>query len=105
MKIISLFDEQGWKEDVSYPHEQWQEEVDQEDTSLGYAQWLVAKHEESGVTIQVKPESALEDEPGEDFLEMHSGVFAREDWMNEVADLNTRLGYGAWVAHQVDANE
>ncbi len=105
MKTLSLFDAQGWKEVPDYPHEQWQEEVGEGSTVLGYAAWLVARHEEDGKQVKLTPDSVGEAGPDARFLAQHADQFPIEQWREEVADLNTRLGYGAWVAHQVEMGE
>ena len=102
MKNIALFDDQGWKEDANYPHQAWQEEVEQENTTLGYGAWLVAQHEADGIVAQLDAAVMIEDEPSAEFLAEHEDEFPVEDWIEEVAELNTRLGYAVWVAHQVE---
>lgn len=103
MKTIALFNDSGWAQDTRFGHAQWQEEVGQEATLCGYAQWLVGKYDEEGVAVAIDPPQAPEALSHSSADEDDTPGLGQEDWREEVLNLDTRLSYWDWVAHQKEA--
>ena len=102
MKTLVFFGEAGWIEDPDFRHDAWQEEVLNENTQSGYIAWVIAQHEALGHGVDPTAVAMVEDH--ELPTEEEERAYPREDWLAEVEVLDTRLGYPAWVAHQVEAN-
>ena len=102
MKTLVFFGEAGWIEDPDFRHDAWQAEVLSENTELGYIAWVIAQHEAMGHGIDSAAAALVENHERPSIAEEAEYPF--EDWIAEVEELNTRLGYPAWVAHQVEAN-
>lgn len=102
MKSFVFFGEQGWLEDPQFRHDAWQEEVLDGHTELGYIEWTINQHQ--ALDTMIDP-TAL------DLIESHAAPsvecqqqYPREDWLGEVEELDTRLGYAAWVVHKVESD-
>lgn len=103
MKTLAFFNGTGWAEDQDFPHADWQQAILDGDTELGYAPWVVARHEEDGLPFVLAQALSAErtDEPPVGL----QARFPAQDWLDEVLALDTRLGYAAWVAHRAEAED
>lgn len=91
MKTLAFFGANGWLEDA----------VGVGDTRRGYADWVMAQHEEAGLPFAPDPAVGADAAPEPD--DAASTTFPEEEWQAEVEALDTRLSYAAWVAHRQEA--
>ena len=96
MTQLSFFDDQGWREDARFPHTDWQYEVENGDTRLGYMEWVVAQYEANNFPYTL--EHPIQEEASVSFHDQTH--YPKENWEEEVAHLDTRLSYAQWVVSQ-----
>lgn len=80
----------------------WQYEVANENTRLGYTDWVMAQHESEGIEYCL--ERPIDCGPTQlTFRQEHD--LPLEKWMAEVAQLNTRRSYVQWVLSEQKIQE
>jgi hypothetical protein len=106
-----MTDPNAWYRDKVHTMDAWQFEVANEDTKLGYIDWAVAQYEQAGQEVPVKLAAEITSPAADGVLNGVAQVTDSEreeyeicDWQTEVIDGHTRLGFEAWVMHQVEAN-
>lgn len=91
-----------WSEDPDFPHADWVFLVAQGDVSAGYWDWVLSEREAADLEtshLAGCPYVGEEVPPADD----DSADFPRSDWLYEVENNDTRLGFAAWQAHQREA--
>lgn len=101
----------AWFKDANFPFEDWQYEVDNGSTNANYLAWVLSQYESNEwdvpsevLAMQSSPQDDGLDEQGYAQVPPHEAErFNRADWQEEVTAGDTRLGYQAWLQHQVEA--
>lgn len=103
----------AWYRDSNYPMDWWQSDVASGRTEEGYGRWLRVRYEEDGkdppvevlAEIRDYQDDGLDSEGRADLPGKYRARYPREDWEREVEDLDTKLGYQAWLMHQASFDE
>lgn len=103
MQTLVFFSENGWLEDPQFRHDAWQQAVFNDDTTEGYIPWVIAQHQATGTALA--PATLDLVETSESPSELLQQAFPRSQWLAEVAELDTRLGYELWIWHQLDSGQ
>lgn len=104
MTLLSFFNAHGWAEHPVFTQSQWRDEVTAGDTELGYIGWVIEAHEAEGVAYTLDAATQASLVPQDDATDADQERFPFDDWRREVQESHTRLGYNAWVLHQVEAD-
>lgn len=103
MQTLVFFSDNGWLEDPQFRHDAWQQAVLNGDTSQGYIPWVIAQHQALGTLLApITPDLMEVSEAPSDLLQQ---AFPRAQWLDEVRELDTRLGYEVWIWHQLDSGQ
>lgn len=104
-------DTNAWYRDPVHTFEGWQSAVANDETRQGYVDWAVAQYEQAEEAVPVALAAQVTDPAADGLIEGKAPVtaaaraqYAVGVWQSEVLDANTRLGFEAWVMHQVEAN-
>ena len=103
MQTLVFFGENGWLEDPQFRHDAWQQAVLNDDTTEGYIPWVISQHQATGTELTPATLDLVETfESPSDLLRQ---AFPRSHWLDEVRELDTRLGYDSWIWHQLASGE
>lgn len=91
---LKFFTQSEWAEVRRFPHHDWQAEVANGDTRLGYMRWVVGQCESNGIDYTLADEADL---GSEDFPRAPMEGEDYDNWCDEVENLDTRQGLDAWV--------
>lgn len=101
-----------WYRDQSYTMEQWGWEARNGDDPPDYLLWVLQKYEDDQIEA---PASLIEEieriggavQDGDIYAnvpEKFRSLYPVEDWQCEAENNDTRLGYRAWLAHRLEAD-
>lgn len=97
-----------WHRDSNYPMDWWAREVENGDTRSNYLDWVLSMYEGDD---QQPPAELLEEieRVKNDALPFvpakYRNRYPEEDWVREVENIDTRLGYESWLVSQLQFDE
>lgn len=102
-----------WYRDKNYSMKDWVYAMVNDDGSTGYIDWVVSQYEGDGLDVpqEVLDQIITAEEQGMNpdntapVSDKYRTRYPHEDWLREVEEFDTHIGYEAWLWTQVQCDE
>jgi hypothetical protein len=106
-------DDSSWYRDENYTMEDWSYAMLNEDGTSGYIDWVISKYESDDLEVPQRvldqvmtaEELGLAPDNTAPVTDKYRSRYPLEDWLREVEDFDTRVGYETWLWTQVQHDD
>lgn len=106
-------DDSSWYRDDNYTMEDWAYRMVNDEETTGYIDWVISQYESDELEVPQKvldqvmtaEELGMNPDNTAPVSDKYRSRYPLEDWLHEVEEFDTRVGYEVWLWTQVQNDE